>query len=61
MTELTAMELCEANRDKLLAWAGEGRSYWWMGQTIGIPDRSRSVVSEWFIEQGIRRKEARNV
>jgi len=56
MTELTSMELCEANREKLLAWYDEGRSYWWMGQAIGIPDCSRSVVSQWFIRQGIRRK-----
>ncbi len=56
MTYLTSMELCEANREKLLAWADEGRSYWWMGQMIGIPGRSRSVVSQWFIRQGIRRK-----
>jgi len=56
MTQLTAMEFCEANREQLLAWEKERRSYWWMGQRIGIPDRSRSVVSQWFIRQGIRRK-----
>jgi len=61
MIQLTAMELCEANRDKLLAWADEGRSYWWMGQRIGIPERSRSVVSNWFRVNGIRRKAASNV
>jgi hypothetical protein len=61
MTQLTAMELCEANREKLLAWDKERRSYWWMGQRIGIPERSRSVVSKWFRMNGIRRKAASNV
>jgi len=57
----SVMELCEANREQLLAWDKERRSYWWMGQRIGIPGRSRSVVSKWFIKQGIRRKAASNV
>jgi len=61
MTQLTIMGLCEANREKLLAWADEGRSYWWMGQMIGIQERSRSIVSKWFIVNGIRRKAAKNV
>ena len=55
----SVMGLCEANCEKLLAWDQEERSYWWMGQRIGMPARSRSVVSKWFIANGIRRKAAR--
>jgi len=52
----SVMGICEANREQLLAWDRERRSYWWMGRMIGIPERSRSIVSKWFIKQGIRRK-----
>jgi len=58
---MSVMGLCEANREQLLAWNQERRSYWWMGRMIGIPERSRSVVSRWFIANGIRRKVAKNV
>jgi hypothetical protein len=61
MTQLTSMELCEANREQLLAWEKDGRSCWWMGQMIGIPERSRNVISKWFRVNGIRRKAASNV
>ena len=52
-------ELVEANREKVLAWAEEGKSYFWMAQQIGINDRNASAVSTWFVKQGIRRKAAR--
>ena len=55
---MTNKELVEANRDKLLAWADEGKSYFWMAQQIGINDRNAAAVSKWFIAQGIRRKAA---
>ena len=56
MTRLTSTDLIEANREKLLEWAAEGRSYFWMAQQIGINDRNASAVSTWFVKQGIRRK-----
>jgi len=59
MIYLSNMERVEANREKLMAWAAEGRSYFWMAQQIGIACSNHSVISKWFIRQGIRRKEAR--
>jgi len=53
---MSNMELVEANREKLFAWADEGKSYFWMAQQIGINDRNASAVSHWFLAQGIRRK-----
>ena len=56
---MTSREIVEANRDKLLAWEREGKSYFWMAQAIGLNDRNAPMVSKWFIAQGIRRKEAK--
>ena len=53
---MTNRELIEANRAQLFAWADEGRSYFWMAQQIGINDRNASIVSQWFLKQGIRRR-----
>jgi hypothetical protein len=50
------IDLVEANRDRLMAWAEEGRSYFWMAMQIGLSDRSSSAVSVWFRQQGIWRK-----
>ena len=55
----TSREIVEANREKLLAWAQEGKSYFWMATQIGLNDRNAPMVSKWFIAQGIRRKEAK--
>jgi len=55
----TSRETVEANRDRLLAWALEGKSYFWMATQIGLNDRNAPMVSRWFIKQGIRRKEAK--
>ena len=49
-------DLIEANRERLLAWEKEGRSYFWMAMKIGVPNRSAGVVSAWFRRQGICRK-----
>lgn len=49
-------DLIEANRERLLAWEKEGRSYFWMAMQIGVPNRSACVVSAWFRQQGIYRK-----
>ena len=60
MIYLSNMELVEANREKVLAWADEGKSYYWMGKQIGLGDRSaNSAVLRWFLKQGIRRKVAK--
>ena len=56
---MTSREIVEANRDKLLAWEREGKSYFWMATQIGLNDRNAPMVSKWFIAQGIRRKEAK--
>ena len=56
---MSDMELVEANREKAITWAEEGRAYFWIAQQIGINDRNASAVSHWFLAQGIRRKVAR--
>ena len=56
---MSDMELVEANREKVITWAEEGRAYFWIAQQIGINDRNASAVSHWFLAQGIRRKVAR--
>ncbi len=55
-THFTSRELIEANREKLLAWAAEGKSYFQMAMAIGLNDRNAAAVSKWFIAQGVRRK-----
>ena len=52
----TSRETVEANREKLLAWEREGKSYFWMARQVGLDDRNAPAVSKWFIRQGIRRK-----
>ena len=52
----TSREIVEANRDKLLAWEREGKSYFWMATQIGLNDRNAPAVSKWFVRQGVRRK-----
>ena len=54
----TSRETVEANRDRLLVWEREGKSYFWMAMQIGLNDRNAPMVSKWFIAQGVRRKEA---
>jgi len=53
------VDLVEANRDRLMEWYAEGRSYFWMAMQIGLSDRSASAVSVWFRRQGIYRKAAK--
>lgn len=59
MSNLSNMERVEANREKLFAWADEGKSYFWIAAQLGINDRSACVVSQWFLKQGVRRKAER--
>ena len=56
---MSNMELVEANREKVLAWAGDGRAYFWIAKQLGVNDRNASIVSHWFLAQGIRRKAER--
>ena len=58
-THFSSLERIEANREKVITWAEEGRAYFWIAQQIGINDRNASAVSHWFLAQGIRRKVAR--
>ena len=55
----TSRETVEANRERLLAWEREGKSYFWMATQIGLNDRNAPMVSKWFIAQGVRRKAAK--
>ena len=50
-------DLIEANRDRLMRWYAEGRSYFWMAMQLGISERASGMVSAWFRRQGIYRKE----
>lgn len=54
MIYLSNMELVEANREKVITWAEEGRAYFWIAKQLGINDRNASIVSQWFLKQGIR-------
>ena len=56
---MTRREIVEANREKVITWAEEGRAYFWIAQQIGSNDRNTSAVSTWFVKQGIRRKAER--
>ena len=58
MKKPTARQTVEANRDRLLVWEREGKSYFWMATQIGLNDRNAPTVSKWFIKQGIRGKAA---
>lgn len=53
---MSISEIVESYRDRLMAWAEEGKSYFWMAMRIGLSDRSASAVSVWFRKQGIYRK-----
>lgn len=53
---MSNVDFVDAHRDKLLVWAEEGRSYFWMAMQIELSDRSASAVSVWFRQQGIFRK-----
>ena len=48
--------IIETNREQVLLWAQEGKSYFWIAMQLGIPERSSPMVSTWFRKQGIRRK-----
>ena len=37
---MSNMELVEANREKVLVWAGDGRAYFWIAKQLGINDRN---------------------
>ena len=50
-------DLIEANRDRLMRWYAEGRSYFWMAMQLGISERASGMVSARFRRQGIYRKE----
>ena len=54
--KVSNVDLVEANRDRLIVWAEEGKSCFWMAMRIGLSDRSASAVSVWFRKQGIYRK-----
>lgn len=60
MKKKSGFDIAEANRDRLLAWAKEGKSYFWMANAIGLGERNFSAVSKWFIHQGIFKKEIKD-
>jgi hypothetical protein len=53
---MTSKERIEANREQMLKWEREGRSYFWTAMQIGLNDRNAGAVSKWFVAQGIHRK-----
>jgi len=59
MSKQSGTKLIEANREQMLKWEREGRSYFWMASKVGIGNRNVSSISKWFIKQGIRRKVAK--
>ena len=50
-------DLIEANRDRLMCWYAEGRSYFWMAMQLGNSERASCMVGKWFRKQGMFRKE----
>ena len=56
---MSNMDLVEASREQVITWAEEGRAYFWIAKQLGINDRNASIVSQWFLKQGIRKKVAR--
>lgn len=59
MIKPTSTDIIEANRERMFEWDEKGVSYFKMARMIGLGERNASVVSKWFIRQGIRRKAAR--
>lgn len=59
MSKQSGTKRIEANREQMLKWEREGRSYFWMASKVGIGNRNVSAISKWFIKQGIRRKAAK--
>ena len=60
MIKKSGFDIAEENRDKLLAWAKEGKSYFWMAKTIGLGERNFAAISKWFIHQDIFKKGVKN-
>ena len=60
MKKKSGFDIAEANRDRLLALAKEGKSYFWMAKAIGLGKRNFSAVSKWFTYQGIFKKEIKD-
>jgi hypothetical protein len=56
MSKQSGTKLIEANREQMLKWEREGRSYFWMASKVGIGNCNVSAVSKWFVAQGIRRR-----
>lgn len=57
MKKKSGIDICEANKDKLVIWLKEGKSYFWMAKAIGLGERNFAVVSKWFISYGVFKKE----
>ena len=61
MKKKSGIDICEANKDKLVIWLKEGKSYFWMAKEIGLGERNFAVVSKWFISYGVfKKKELKN-
>ena len=56
MSKQSGTKLIEANREQMLKWEREGRSYFWMASKVGIGNRNVSSISKWFRRQGICRR-----
>jgi hypothetical protein len=44
--------LIEQNANRIMRWHAEGRSRWWMAQTIGMPVNNSNAIARWLKAQG---------
>jgi len=49
----TTRMLIEQNGERIIRWHAEGKSRWWMAQTIGLPVNNSSSIARWLAKQGV--------
>jgi len=50
----TTRMLIEQNGERIMRWHAEGKSRWWMAQTIGLPVNNSNSIARWLAKQGAR-------
>ena len=48
----TTRMLIEQNGERIIRWHAEGKSRWWMAQTIGLPVNNSNSIARWLAKQG---------
>ena len=43
----------EQNIERIIRWHAEGKSRWWMAQTIGLPVNNSNSIARWLAKQGV--------